>query len=153
MTIWGTGLRWGIFTATALFFYQWFIHHFGWHFTWIGNLEWLFLAVGIYLAQRRYKHLQQGWLAYRQGILLGTFLAFVVGCCVGTGNYVYVRWVNPQLGSNLLDHLQASPAATTLGPLLTPLNVALVTPFMSSLVGLLYSALLTLFTQRTFASN
>jgi Protein of unknown function (DUF4199) len=69
-------------------------------------LRWLslvILAVGIWLAHKQFKQLNNGFMSYGQGLGTGTILATVSGVIGGVFSYIYFTFIDPTYMQRVMD--------------------------------------------------
>lgn len=63
---------------------------------WIGIVLALIISVGgIVLAHREYKRVNNGYMAYGKGLLIGTVMSIIAGLISGLISFGYIQFVDP----------------------------------------------------------
>ena len=107
--LWRSALRYGGLTATLLMGYFLLM-------LWVGlaeRIELRYLNVfilisGVLLAFRSFHRRQRDAVSYARGLRLGFLTSMVAGLLFSASLYVFLRFVSPESGIYLLEHLQSS---------------------------------------------
>jgi hypothetical protein len=125
-----------------------------------GLLGMVFLAIGIWLAQKARKAEQGGTLTYGQGVGTGMMVALTAGFVSAVFMIVYLTWINPDLldyiktkvetemmaNPNMSDEQREAALGMT-GFMLTPVGNAVQTFFGTALIGLVIALITSIFTK------
>jgi len=159
MNSWSIGIKSGIITLLALMLYGLIIQVGGFTYSILGNLEYILLILGIYSSHHFYKSANGGIMSYGQGIKLGLIVMLFIGSITGIVNYVYVRFIDPDLLTTLankmqemlqnkgLDKASIEETMRQLKSYLTPKSIALLTPLIVVAIGFVLTLIIALFSK------
>ncbi|MGI4885451.1 MAG: DUF4199 domain-containing protein [Janthinobacterium lividum] len=105
----------------------------------IGLLGFVILIAGIVLAHRAFKQANAGYLAYGQGVGIGTMLAAVSGVLSTAFSYVYREFIDPDMSARVLDQARAKlEAAGTMSEAQINQALSMSTKFTTGPIGLVF---------------
>lgn len=132
------GLRYGLLTGLVSVIFSFIILATGQ----IGNtslvsLGFIILIAGIVLAHRAFKAANEGYLAYGQGLGIGTLVAAVSGTLSAVFNYVYREFIDPDVTARIVEQMRTKlEAAGNMSDAQIDQAIGMSTKFSTGPIGL-----------------
>ncbi|AKD03593.1 DUF4199 domain-containing protein [Pontibacter korlensis] len=70
---------------------------------WLSSLAYIILIVGIVVAMKNYKELNQGFMSYGQGLGIGSIVSAIFGFLSGLGSWLYIEFVDPEYMARVME--------------------------------------------------
>jgi hypothetical protein len=69
----------------------------------VGNINYVFLIVGIVLAHKAFKEGGDGYLSMGQGLGIGTLISLIGGALSGVFSYIYIKFIDDSMLTKIAD--------------------------------------------------
>ena len=125
---------------------------------WLSSLSYIILIVGIVLAMKQYKANNYGYMAYGQGLGIGTLVSAIFGLLSGLFTWLYTSFIDPEYMARVMEKQriqmiqQGIPeeqieagmkmAENFKGPLMMILGTAVITLIIGFILSLIISAII-----------
>lgn len=148
-------LKFGVLGAVVIMVYTTILNVFGLSFNkGLGFVSYLFLIPAIILALNDFRQQNKGFIAYGEGLGLGSLLSAVLGLLVSMFGMFYTRFIDPTILTQAVDKARRDMEASGMddaqietnieiaGKFMTPGFVFLGTVFMFLLIGFIFSLII-----------
>jgi Protein of unknown function (DUF4199) len=97
-------LKWGLVTAVLIIIYTVVLYMTGFFKTpslsWIG---FILLLIGIFMAMREFKSLNNGFMSFSEGLGVGTLMSAVTGLLASIFSYIYTNFIDTTIMQQMSD--------------------------------------------------
>jgi len=69
----------------------------------VGNINYVFLAIGITFAHKAFKNGGDGFLTIGQGLGIGTLISLIAGAMSGIFTYIYLKFIDDSMLTRIRD--------------------------------------------------
>lgn len=100
----GVGIQYGVITGVVMIIYSVILQISGLALeTWAAYVNYLFLAVLIYLAHKKFLETGDGFMSFGQGLGIGFWLSVVGGVISSIFSYIYFTFIDPSFIEQMVE--------------------------------------------------